>query len=145
MASITYGQVLAQNIRAARNLKGIGQESVATRMRALGHVAWLRQTVSSTEKGRRRVTAEEVFALALALETSIPRLTAPVTDVEDVVELPGGSIGVVAVARLAAGVNDRSIEWDGDVPVFTPGSRLAPPLARIVAEALEGDQRGAGD
>ena len=50
----TYDQILARNLRAARARLGLGQESEAARMRALGHASWLRQTVSSAEKGRRR-------------------------------------------------------------------------------------------
>ena len=47
-------------------------------MRALGFKGWRRQTVASVEKGKRRVTVEEALGLAMALETTLPRLLAPV-------------------------------------------------------------------
>lgn len=112
-----YGAILAANIRAARTRKGLGQESVAARMRALGHDAWIRQTVSSTEKARRRVTAEEIFALAWALETSISALMAATSD-DKTVDLPGGHIEAKSVEKLATGFNDGAVTWKDDVPVF---------------------------
>ncbi len=120
MAPHTYGEILARNIRAARSRIGIGQENVAVRMQALGFSAWIRQTVSSTERGRRRPTAEEIAGLAFALETTISRLMAPV-DEDQVVELqPDGPAIAVHSVRLSA--TNRwvvgEIEWDGDKPVI---------------------------
>jgi transcriptional regulator with XRE-family HTH domain len=112
-----YSDVLARNLRAERARKGHGQELVAARMRALKHQEWRAQTVSSTEKGRRRVTAEEVFALALALETSIGALMTP-SDDDKVVDFPDGSVLVQTVRLSVRGHNDGSVRWDGDVPVF---------------------------
>jgi transcriptional regulator with XRE-family HTH domain len=140
MAPATYDQVLAQNIRAARARAGLGQESLAARMRALGFEGWVRQTVGSTEKPTRRVTAEEIFGLALALETSMSGLMAPTVIDAPPVELPGGSVGATSVVRLATGFNDGSVKWDGDVPVFGPGQAAwfgGPPGAgRTVDEVL---------
>jgi 8-oxo-dGTP pyrophosphatase MutT (NUDIX family)/transcriptional regulator with XRE-family HTH domain len=121
MAPTTYSEVLARNIRAARSRADIGQESLATRMRNLGYSAWMRQTVGSTERGRRRPTAEEIFGLALALETSIPALLAPTAD-DDGIGLPRGSIASRSVEKLATGFNDHAIRWHGDVPVFGQGA-----------------------
>ena len=113
MAPTSYSNVLARNLRAARSRIGLGQESVAERMRALGYEAWLRQTVGATERGRRRPTAEEILGLALALETTIAR-TDGRSDQDDKMELPAEvhTIGAVSVERLAGrGVNDRSVTW----------------------------------
>jgi transcriptional regulator with XRE-family HTH domain len=119
MAPTTYADVLARNIRAARSRADIGQESLAARMRALGYEAWIRQTVGSTERGRRRPTGEEVFALSLALETSIAALMAP-ADEDKVVDLPSGeALSAGYVYRSARGFNDGEVRWDGDVPVFS--------------------------
>jgi len=113
--SSLYGEVIARNIRAARSRVDINQETLAGRMRALGYSAWLRQTVANVEKGRRRVTAEEVLGLALALETAMPDLMRPAAQDGDVV-LPGGRLlAGVSVERLAGGgVNDRGLTWPPD-------------------------------
>jgi len=114
MAS-SYGGVVAANIRAARSRKGLTQDALAARMRHLGFTAWLRQTVPSVEKGRRRVTADEILGLALALETTIPALMGA-TDMDDDVEIPNGQrIGAASVERLAGrGTNDRAVAWAPD-------------------------------
>ncbi len=125
MAPTTYKDVLARNIRAARNRIGIGQESAAVRMRALGYDAWIRQTVGSTERGTRRPTAEEVFALAYVLQTTISGLMAPRAE-DKVVGFPSGdSIPVESVQMSADGRIDDSVWWDDDKPVF-PRSARAP-------------------
>jgi transcriptional regulator with XRE-family HTH domain len=52
------------------------QEHVAARMRDLGH-NWVQQTVSEVERGRRRVTATELFSLTLVLGATIGDLFDP--------------------------------------------------------------------
>lgn len=117
----TYDQILARNLRAARARLGpLGQESVATRMRALGHASWLRQTVSSAEKGRRRLSAAEVFALALTLETSVSALLTATAD-DEAVAFPTGQLGFQSVVKLVSGFTDKAVQWDGDIPVFGAG------------------------
>ena len=103
MAPHTYGEVLARNIRSARSRIDIGQESVAARMQDLGYSAWVRQTVGSTERGRLRPTAEEIFALAIVLETTVQRLMTPLWE-DKWVDLPSGaSLRVGAVVTLVTG------------------------------------------
>lgn len=128
MAPHTYGEILARNIRAARSRADLGQESVAVRMRSLGYDAWIRQTVGSTERGRRRPTAEEIFGLSVALETSIAALMAP-ADEDNVVDFPGGeTISAGFVYRSARGFNDGELRWDGDTPVLMgPGGQHRKP------------------
>lgn len=108
----SYGAVLASNVRAARTRAGLTQEVLADRMRLLGFTAWLYQTVGNVEKVKRRLTAEEILGLALALETTMPALMGA-SDHDDLVDLPGGQVvGAVTVERLAGrGVNDRSMRW----------------------------------
>jgi transcriptional regulator with XRE-family HTH domain len=128
MAPHTYGEILARNIRAARSRVDIGQENVAVRMRALGYQAWIRQTVGATERGRRRPTAEEIFALAYVLQTSIQALMAPTAD-DELVGLPSGaSIDAGSVYRSSTGMYDHAIFWDGDEPVWSeaPGEARTP-------------------
>jgi hypothetical protein len=102
--------------------------NVAARMRELGY-KWVRQTVGDVVNGRRRLLAEEVFGLAYCLETSISALLSP-TDDDKRMQFPSGSsIEASSVARSLRGVNDGSVEWDGDVlarigdPVYPPGVR----------------------
>lgn len=131
MAPHTYGEILARNLRAARSRIDIGQENVAVRMRALGYSAWIRQTVGSTERGKRRPTAEEIFALAIVLQTSITALMAPVAD-DKIVDLPSGAtIDAASVYRSATGMNDGAIFWDGDEPAWDGDAsrhRVWPPV-----------------
>lgn len=116
MAPPTYDEILARNIRAARSRLDLGQESAATRMRALGYTSWLRQTVSNTEKGRRRASAGEILGLAIVLQTSMSALMAPTVD-DEIVGLPSGAeIDAASVFRSANGMNDGAIWWDGDEP-----------------------------
>jgi len=127
MAPDTYGEILARNIRAARGRIDIGQENVAARMRALGYTAWVRQTVGSTERGRRRPTAEEVLALSLILNTSVMALMTP--EPADVgVTFPSGA--TLEWHWAQATVLNRGglgMKWEGDEPVF-PGP---PPRMRV--------------
>jgi len=116
-----YDEVLSRNCRAARSRLGLGQERLAARMRALGYTAWLRQTVSKTEKGERRLSAAEIVGLALALETSMRELMAP-TAADKTVDLQGGAIDFRIVVELIKGDNVGAVQWEGDVPKFLPKS-----------------------
>ena len=77
MGSMTCGEMLAANFRAARARAGLSQEITAARMRGLGFGEWRYQTVGTVENGRRRLTAEEVIALAGVLETTLYGLMSP--------------------------------------------------------------------
>jgi transcriptional regulator with XRE-family HTH domain len=114
----TYAEVLARNVRAARARKGLEQEPVAARMRALGFSAWRRQTVASVEKSSRRLTAEEVLGLALALETRLTLLLEPARD-DGPIGLPSGqSMLFLTVHELIWGGSELTVSWNGDVPEF---------------------------
>jgi 8-oxo-dGTP pyrophosphatase MutT (NUDIX family) len=92
----------------------------------LGYDAWLYQTVGNVERCKRRVTAEEILGLALALDTTIAALMGA-SDQDGMVELPGGqAIGTISVERSAGrGVNDRTITWRGTAaPSVTSLRRL---------------------
>jgi transcriptional regulator with XRE-family HTH domain len=113
-----FREVLGRNVRAARARLGIGQDSTAARMRELGFGKWLRQTVGSTERGSRPVTAEEVFGLAAVLETTIARLMAPI-DEDRFVKFPSGDRVAVEVVRLWAigQLPVGAVTWVDDKPV----------------------------
>lgn len=126
MAPTPYADVIARNIRAARSRADIGQESLAARMRALGYEAWIRQTVGSTERGRRRPTAEEILGLAYALQTTIGALMAP-RDEDKTVDFPSGEpIPVRSVQLSAQGQILDAVWWDDDKPVFPRGKDASP-------------------
>ena len=129
MAPTTYAEVLARNIRAARTRKRLGQTTVVERMRALGFTSWHRPTLGNVERGERRVTAEEIFGLSEALETSIGALMTPVED-DKVVEFPSDAAVTVEHVRLSVrGQNDGAVQWNGDSPVFPPPLSTARQLA----------------
>ena len=72
----TVNQIVADNIRACRQLGRLEQADVAERMTALGH-PWHRATVSETERSRRNVTVSELMALTLVLHTTVAQLLDP--------------------------------------------------------------------
>jgi transcriptional regulator with XRE-family HTH domain len=113
-----YAEVLAKNVRAARARKGFEQEPVAARMRALGFSAWRRQTVAGVEKNGRRLAADEVLGLAIALETSLTSLLEPARD-DGPITLPSGAeLPFLTVHELVWGGNELTVMWDDGVPAF---------------------------
>jgi transcriptional regulator with XRE-family HTH domain len=109
----TPGEILAGNVAATRVRRRLQQQDLADRMRVLGW-KWVRQTVGEVENGRRRLTAEEVFALSVALETSIPALMAPVDDDRAIVFPSGLEISATAIKMLAQGLTNIGATWYGD-------------------------------
>lgn len=87
-------------------------------MRALGFTAWRRQTVAGVEKNTRRVTAEELLGLALALETSLMSLIEPSAE-DGPIGLPSGApLLFVTVHALIWGGSEYTVRWEGDAPIF---------------------------
>ena len=121
MALPDYADAIVQNVRAERARKGLEQRDLVERMRALGCTNWHRQTLSRVERGERRLLAEEVFVLALALQTSIPRLLGYLGDEKAIELVPGGSIDAADVMTLASGRNNGAVQFNGNVPVFGKG------------------------
>lgn len=110
--SLSYREVVGRNIAGARGRLRLRQSALAERMQNLGFSVWTQQTVARTEKATRRVTADEIFGLALCLETTIPALTTA-AGFDGYVELPDGrTLGALSVERLAGrGVNDHAVQW----------------------------------
>jgi transcriptional regulator with XRE-family HTH domain len=118
-AMARYHDVLARNLRGFRSRRGVGQDLLAARMRALGFTAWRSSTVAKAEQGQRRITVEEVLGLADAIGVTMRQLLAPQPD-DKLVEFPSGDIvEVLHVNRLLEGATDDAVEWDGDKPVFS--------------------------
>lgn len=117
---LTYAQVIAANVRSARARGALDQDVVAERMNALGY-KWYRATVSAVEKEKRRVSAEEVFPLSLALEVPIMRLMW--AQDYQVVVLPNGTEVQGALITASASRTDMQdvelVEWDDGVPWFS--------------------------
>jgi hypothetical protein len=92
-------------------------------MRALGYEAWLHQTVGNVEKGKRRVTTDEILGLSYALETSVAALMMPTED-DKRVEFPAGhSVSVRSVRYSVVGYTDESVRWADDSPEFDAPAR----------------------
>lgn len=123
MAGVAYSDLIARNIKAAISRRGLSQEDLAERMRALGYSAWIRQTVSSTTRGKRRLVAEELLGLSVALEVSVMSLLLPSADDPPVVTLPAGQL--VALQRQAfapPALESAQLLWDGNKPKFAAPS-----------------------
>ena len=90
----TYPALIARNVRAARAAAYISQDDLAVRMQNLGFTEWRRQTVSNTERGKRRLTCEEALGLMVSLETSLEAVLWP-PEGQDVL-LPGGQSVLLA-------------------------------------------------
>jgi transcriptional regulator with XRE-family HTH domain len=120
MEAKTYAEVLAANFRAARARIGLSQETTAARMKALGFSGWRYQTVGVVENGKRKLSAEEVMALAWVLELSISALMSPAAEDGEVRFPSGERVSARSVAMLAIAYNDRSVTWDGEDPEFKP-------------------------
>lgn len=118
----TYGAVLSRNVVAARARARLKQSEVADRMRALGF-SWHPQTVGEVERGTRRLMAEEILGIALAVGATVGALMEPAAEDRTVVlpsgaELPGGS-----VQASVRHVNDGRVRWDDGKPVIgEPGA-----------------------
>lgn len=140
--------VLADNVRAYRKLRGLSQEQLGERMAELGH-GWTAGIVGFVERGERNVTVNELLGLALVLGVPIGKLLAPagilgvhpgaVID-EDGVEVPNPTALDVGLAEpLSFGVAEvwlagevtAGLTADGDVRF-----QAAPPMADYGDEAL---------
>jgi transcriptional regulator with XRE-family HTH domain len=62
-------QILADNVRIWRGLRGLSQAQLAERMSRLGH-GWSESIVGFVEQNRRNVTVDEFVGLTLALNVS---------------------------------------------------------------------------
>lgn len=138
-----YKRILGRNISAERGRLQATQTAIAARMNALGFGDWHQQTLASIEKGRRRVTAEEVLGLVLALESTLDRLLSPVGG-ELWAELPSGSgefVPSAEVIRLARGAKGGTgaVTWYKNMPVRAPA---APPEVTGIPWAGEDAEGG---
>ena len=94
-------------------------------MNALGFTSWQRSTVSVVERGKRKLSVEELVGLALVYEVAPARLFRP-DNGELPVSLPGGF--TFRGVRLV--MNDGSVEWEDGKPVAVPTKALVLPADR---------------
>ena len=117
----TYAQALAAKIEQARAGLRLSQKALGNRMSALGF-GWRQQVVAAVESGERRLLAEELLGLALALETTLQEfLSLSEGDWEKPVTLPSGqTVSSDFVTALAYGMNGGAVRWTSDEPEFGP-------------------------
>jgi 8-oxo-dGTP diphosphatase len=120
MPPAPYASILARNMRVARAAADLSQAEVGERMRDLGFTSWLRQTMSTVEKGKRRLTAEEVFWLSYILGTSVIRLMSPTEDDHWIAAPDGRAIHAQHAIRRMRSSDDGAIQWDRNRAVFMP-------------------------
>ena len=70
---------MAQNVAEIRNRRGMSLRALAEQLGQLGH-RMLVSTISKIENADRKVNADDLVALALALDVSPPRLWLPGVD-----------------------------------------------------------------
>ena len=83
---LTPSDVVLANVRVYMRWRGLTQKEVAKRMTKIGmgfdkeeggKTEWHRRTVGQMLSGERRIDVNELFALAVALETTVPALLSP--------------------------------------------------------------------
>lgn len=80
--SQTPQQIVVGNMdRFLADWRGMAQDKLALRMRSMGF-RWHRRTVFEVLRGRRRINIDELYGLALALETTVGALLSPLIGVD---------------------------------------------------------------
>jgi transcriptional regulator with XRE-family HTH domain len=107
-----YRVLLGRRLREARTAAGLSQADLAERMQQLGFRSWLSQTVSSSERAARRITAEELIGLMVACETALEAIVYPAAEFQ-AVSLPGGQTVILPAAKYTYNP-DLNTAWDGN-------------------------------
>ncbi|MFJ6566657.1 helix-turn-helix domain-containing protein [Streptomyces sp. NPDC091292] len=140
----TPEQVVAANVRRLRKARGLSQERLTTRLKAGSGLATM--SVWAIERGRRRVTVNDLVALADALGTTAADLmspdpddaTAPVRRVYNVA-LDNGTVQAVTCDQSEIDPNGWLCLYNDRELAFTaPGARVV-----SVLDADKGAERGA--
>jgi transcriptional regulator with XRE-family HTH domain len=129
---VPYAKVLADNARAARARAKLTQQAVARKMRVLG-CRWHFQTVGNVERGDRPLSAHEVIALAIVLDTAPEVLILPPPDV------PFVTFGEQVIPSQRVAGPDDSVTWDGDTIKVTAPTEVYRPIdqRRAAIAAME--------
>jgi hypothetical protein len=136
--------LMRANIRAARSRLRITQAQVSQRMRVLGY-RWYPQTCGLVERNQRPLLADELAALALALETTVDVLALPPPGVTAVL------FGDQPIPAQRLSVDDDSVTWEGTTLKISEGMGSVPQAtlralrqARTLARHTGGDVEIAG-
>ena len=137
---VAVAEMPRRNIRAQRARLGLTQASVSKRMNQLGFT-WYPQTVGLVERNQRPLLADELLALALALETTPDVLYGPPPDLSAVL------FGEKRIPAQRLRIIDDSVGWVGDdLEVSAPTVHYSP-VEQVIAthEMREELRRQAGD
>jgi transcriptional regulator with XRE-family HTH domain len=115
----SYGDVISRNIRALRARKRLDQGDVVERMRDLGFTTWHRPTLGRVERGERRLFAEELVGLVLALEAPWGNLLFPAAGEMRIVSLPNSHPVILPLQHEMPEGTTSSLWWDGNKAMFT--------------------------
>ena len=124
-----------QSIRGQRARLGLTQARTAKRMNQLGFT-WYAQTVGLVERNQRPLLADELVALALALETTPDVLYGPPPDVSLVL------FGEERIPAQRLVIVDDSVRWDDDtLKVSAPTVQYRPVEQRAVVHEMREELR----
>lgn len=107
--------MLTRRLKMLRVEAGWSQPELAAEMAALGY-DWKRSTVTDAEMGRRSITIDELFGLAICFEVPIGKWLTPLPS--EVIERHGAThnyfLNETMVAELVAGPGGETIDPQGD-------------------------------
>jgi transcriptional regulator with XRE-family HTH domain len=130
-----FGEHLASNLRAMRGAKRISQEKLGEMMRELGH-PWSHSTVSAVEVGKRAVTVDELFGLALALAEVPAALLDPGDQASDYVSR-GKPLAPVLARAWARSLLKGYLNNSGDLSFLMALPEDLKVIQLVVADFLE--------
>lgn len=140
--ALSFGEVVAENVRRLRVAKGLSQGTLA-RILTLAGPPWSKTNVVALERGRQRVTDEELVQLAVALSVPISELYAGAGQVQFGLESIDRRVIHDALAEnktpdVPAGLDVMaSFAVDRDVLAIEVAERLDMPLLEVQRLALE--------
>lgn len=137
---LDFGATIARNLREIRLQTGWTQASLATAMERLGF-GWKRATVAEVEGGSRRVSLEELLALAVLYAVPMVELLLPIES-EPIRWTAGSQLSSTQIRDLLYGVDDGP---DGEQRLIAggPGWTVAADVAG--SGTGQGDWRPASD
>lgn len=99
-------RLVGRNLRAIRERFGLSQTDVAEGMAAAGFPVWRKATVADVERGARKVSLDELAALADVTETRPAQLLAPDAELSDEASRRAKVLTGKATPRSPEGLED---------------------------------------
>lgn len=114
MGELTLNQIVGRSLKRLREERGLRQEDVAARARAVGLATWVQSTVAAIETGRRALSlGEELFLQGLLGEPRLRDQLLRTTPEDEVVEVEGVKLDRTRWLKLLRGrefvVSDREL------------------------------------